>query len=184
MIGDLQRIDEREAVSRLGEDGLRLWRLAQGRDDRAVHAERETKSISIARRRLTATSRQGGADAHIACAMRSRRDAAAQGGAGRVRGDAEAAHWPTSRFARAAAAASEPRSLRRACSRRRARCWTLSPTASLIGSWGSRRRSSRRPKARTRTTCSLAREGAVRRFERRRSRPCAIGSAPRPCSAA
>jgi DNA polymerase-4 len=25
---------------------LRLWRLAQGRDDRAVHAERETKSVS------------------------------------------------------------------------------------------------------------------------------------------
>ena len=31
---------------RLGDDGLRLWRLAQGRDDRAVHAERETKSVS------------------------------------------------------------------------------------------------------------------------------------------
>jgi DNA polymerase-4 len=31
---------------RLGEDGLRLWRLAQGRDDRVVHAERETKSVS------------------------------------------------------------------------------------------------------------------------------------------
>ena len=45
-IGDLQRIDEREALLRLGEDGLRLWRLAQGRDDRAVHAERETKSVS------------------------------------------------------------------------------------------------------------------------------------------
>jgi DNA polymerase IV len=46
LIGDLQRIDEREAVLRLGEDGLRLWRLAQGRDDRAVSAERETKSVS------------------------------------------------------------------------------------------------------------------------------------------
>ena len=46
LIGDLQRIDEREAILRLGEDGLRLWRLAQGRDDRAVHAERETKSVS------------------------------------------------------------------------------------------------------------------------------------------
>ena len=45
-IGDLQRIEEREAVLRLGEDGLRLWRLAQGRDDRAVSAERETKSVS------------------------------------------------------------------------------------------------------------------------------------------
>jgi DNA polymerase-4 len=46
VIGDMQRIEEREAVRRLGEDGLRLWRLAQGRDDRAVHAERETKSVS------------------------------------------------------------------------------------------------------------------------------------------
>jgi DNA polymerase IV len=46
LIGDLQRIDEREAMLRLGEDGLRLWRLAQGRDDRSVSAERETKSVS------------------------------------------------------------------------------------------------------------------------------------------
>jgi len=46
LIGDLQRIDEREAVLRLGDDGLRLWRLAHGRDDRAVSAERETKSVS------------------------------------------------------------------------------------------------------------------------------------------
>jgi DNA polymerase-4 len=45
-IGDLQRIDEREAMMRLGDDGLRLWRLAQGRDDRAVSAERETRSVS------------------------------------------------------------------------------------------------------------------------------------------
>jgi DNA polymerase IV len=46
LIGDLQRIEEREALLRLGEDGLRLWRLAQGRDDRPVRAERETKSVS------------------------------------------------------------------------------------------------------------------------------------------
>jgi DNA polymerase IV len=46
LIGDLQRIDERDAILRLGEDGLRLWRLAQGRDDRSVSAERETKSVS------------------------------------------------------------------------------------------------------------------------------------------
>jgi DNA polymerase-4 len=46
LIGDLQRIEEREAVLRLGEDGLRLWRLAQGRDDRSVSSERETKSVS------------------------------------------------------------------------------------------------------------------------------------------
>ena len=31
---------------RLGDDGLRLWRLAQGRDERAVSPERETKSVS------------------------------------------------------------------------------------------------------------------------------------------
>jgi DNA polymerase IV len=46
VIGDLQRIEEREAILRLGEDGLRLWRLSQGRDDRSVSAERETKSVS------------------------------------------------------------------------------------------------------------------------------------------
>ena len=45
-IGDLQRIDERTAAARLGGDGLRLWRLAQGRDDRRVVVEREAKSIS------------------------------------------------------------------------------------------------------------------------------------------
>ena len=45
-IGDLQRIDEWAAVSRLGDDGLRLWRLAQGRDDRPVVPDREPKSIS------------------------------------------------------------------------------------------------------------------------------------------
>jgi DNA polymerase-4 len=46
VIGDLQRIDEWAAVSRLGDDGLRLWRLAHGRDDRPVVTGRETKSIS------------------------------------------------------------------------------------------------------------------------------------------
>jgi DNA polymerase IV len=45
-IGDLQRIDERTAVARLGDDGLRLWRLAQARDDRPVVVDREAKSIS------------------------------------------------------------------------------------------------------------------------------------------
>jgi DNA polymerase IV len=45
-IGDLQRIDERTAIARLGDDGLRLWRLAQGRDDRRVVVDREPKSIS------------------------------------------------------------------------------------------------------------------------------------------
>ncbi len=46
VIGDLQGIDERAAIARLGDDGLRLWRLAQGRDDRRVVVDREAKSIS------------------------------------------------------------------------------------------------------------------------------------------
>jgi DNA polymerase-4 len=46
LIGDLQRMDEWTAVAKLGEDGRRLWRLAQGIDERKVSAERETKSIS------------------------------------------------------------------------------------------------------------------------------------------
>ena len=45
-IGDLQRLDEREAILRLGEDGRRLWRLARGIDERRVSPERETKSLS------------------------------------------------------------------------------------------------------------------------------------------
>lgn len=45
-IGDLQRIDERDALLRLGDDGRRLWRLARGIDERRVSPERETKSIS------------------------------------------------------------------------------------------------------------------------------------------
>jgi DNA polymerase-4 len=45
-LGDLQHIGEWQAASRLGEDGRRLWRLAQGIDDRKVSPQRETKSIS------------------------------------------------------------------------------------------------------------------------------------------
>jgi DNA polymerase-4 len=45
-IGDLQRIEERDALLRLGDDGRRLWRLARGIDERKVSPERETKSIS------------------------------------------------------------------------------------------------------------------------------------------
>jgi DNA polymerase IV len=45
-IGDLQRIDQRTAIARLGGEGLRLWRLAQGHDDRPVIVDREPKSIS------------------------------------------------------------------------------------------------------------------------------------------
>ncbi|MGO9420793.1 DNA polymerase IV [Roseiarcus sp.] len=46
LIGDLQRIDEKAAAARLGDDGRRLWRLAQGIDERRVSPDRETKSIS------------------------------------------------------------------------------------------------------------------------------------------
>jgi DNA polymerase IV len=46
LIADLQQIDERTALSKLGEDGRRLWRLAQGLDDRRVSPDRETKSVS------------------------------------------------------------------------------------------------------------------------------------------
>ncbi len=46
LIGDLQRVDEWTAAARLGEDGRRLWRLANGIDARLVSPDRETKSIS------------------------------------------------------------------------------------------------------------------------------------------
>ena len=46
VIGELQTLDQADAVARLGEDGRRLWRLANGIDDRRVTTERETKSIS------------------------------------------------------------------------------------------------------------------------------------------
>jgi DNA polymerase-4 len=45
-IGDLQRLEEGEALQRLGAEGGRLWRLAQGIDTRAVSPHREAKSIS------------------------------------------------------------------------------------------------------------------------------------------
>jgi len=45
-IGDLQGIDEGQAVARLGEDARRLWRLSRGIDERKVSLEREAKSIS------------------------------------------------------------------------------------------------------------------------------------------
>ena len=55
MIGDLQRIDEREAVLRLGEDGLRLWRLAQAATIAGQSPSAKRRAFR-ARRRLTATS--------------------------------------------------------------------------------------------------------------------------------
>ncbi len=46
LIADLQRLSEAELVRRHGNEGARLWRLAQGIDERKVSAERETKSVS------------------------------------------------------------------------------------------------------------------------------------------
>jgi DNA polymerase-4 len=45
-VADLQRRGEAELARRFGEEGLRLARLAQGRDTRRVEPERDTKSIS------------------------------------------------------------------------------------------------------------------------------------------
>ena len=45
-IGDLQRAGESELRRRYGAEGVRLFRLARGLDDRPVCAEREAKSIS------------------------------------------------------------------------------------------------------------------------------------------
>jgi DNA polymerase-4 len=45
-IGDLARAGETELMGRYGAEGARLSRLASGRDDRRVSADRETKSVS------------------------------------------------------------------------------------------------------------------------------------------
>jgi len=45
-VGDLQRLGERELTRRYGDEGLRLFRLAHGLDQRRVHPDREAKSIS------------------------------------------------------------------------------------------------------------------------------------------
>jgi DNA polymerase-4 len=45
-IGDLARAGETELMRRYGAEGARLSRLACGRDDRRVSADRETKSVS------------------------------------------------------------------------------------------------------------------------------------------
>ncbi len=45
-IGDLQAISEIEAMTRIGDDGRRLWRLARGIDERKVSPGRESKSVS------------------------------------------------------------------------------------------------------------------------------------------
>jgi DNA polymerase IV len=45
-VGDLQRIGETELMRRYGQEGVRLFRLAHGIDQRPVRADREAKSIS------------------------------------------------------------------------------------------------------------------------------------------
>ncbi|MCC6890755.1 MAG: DNA polymerase IV [Hyphomicrobiales bacterium] len=45
-VGDLQRIGEHQLMRRYGHEGVRLYHLANGRDRRAVRAEREAKSLS------------------------------------------------------------------------------------------------------------------------------------------
>jgi DNA polymerase-4 len=45
-IGDIQALSETDFMRRLGGEGQRLWRLANGVDNRAVSPERETKSVS------------------------------------------------------------------------------------------------------------------------------------------
>jgi DNA polymerase IV len=45
-IADLQRANEIDLMRRYGEEGRRLFRLARGLDERAVSADRETKSVS------------------------------------------------------------------------------------------------------------------------------------------
>ena len=56
-IADLQRAPEGELARRYGTEGLRLARLSRGLDERPVHAEHETKSISA---ETTFDSDQGG----------------------------------------------------------------------------------------------------------------------------
>ncbi len=46
LIADLQRADKIELMRRYGEEGARLWHLARGLDQRAISADRETKSVS------------------------------------------------------------------------------------------------------------------------------------------
>jgi DNA polymerase-4 len=46
LIADLQRADAPTLMRQYGEEGMRLWRLARGIDERKVDPERDTKSVS------------------------------------------------------------------------------------------------------------------------------------------
>jgi DNA polymerase-4 len=45
-IADIQRLGEIEMMRRFGEEGRRLWRLAEGRDERRVEPDQDMKSVS------------------------------------------------------------------------------------------------------------------------------------------
>ena len=45
-IGQLQRMEQADLMRRYGTMGTRLYRLARGQDDRRVHADHESKSVS------------------------------------------------------------------------------------------------------------------------------------------
>ena len=45
-IGDIQRMNEEEAIRRIGDQGRRLWRLARGIDERSVETRGERKGVS------------------------------------------------------------------------------------------------------------------------------------------
>ena len=184
LIGDLQRIDEREAVSRLGEDGLRLWRLAQGRDDRAVSAERETKSVSSE----TTFDRDIADKAELTRVLLAQCDRVAtrlrKEGSRRLRGDAQAAPGRLLASNAQPQRASDRPSSRRACSPRRARFSTPSPTASPIACLGSPRPILRRQRGRRRSRSRRSRHRRGKSPAKRRSRACATSSAPVPSSAA
>jgi DNA polymerase IV len=45
-IADVQGADQAELMRSFGTEGLRLWRLSRGIDERRIHADRETKSVS------------------------------------------------------------------------------------------------------------------------------------------
>lgn len=47
--GDLQRLSQTDLVSRFGRQGLRLYEMARGRDDRPVVVTRQAKSLSVER---------------------------------------------------------------------------------------------------------------------------------------
>ena len=123
-IGDLQALDEKAAAARLGDDGRRLWRLAQGIDDAPRDAgsrgqEHFERDDFRDRRR-----RPRRADPRVALAIATGwRRGCARRGLGGGRRDAEAAHARLPACARRSRVGARVRPRwRRGCSPRRARC--------------------------------------------------------------